>query len=164
MTPVPKVKVEVDIGRMIAGTWGYSTGQIGAAWLMLLQYYQNERDPSFFENKRARQVLLGMDTRQWNRDRRLILECFLAMQAATAVTFEFGRRNLSASARMFVYERDGGICQYCSAAVLVSDFHCDHVVPVTQGGSNDPDNLVCACPPCNLSKAAKTPDQWRGTA
>jgi 5-methylcytosine-specific restriction endonuclease McrA len=39
-------------------------------------------------------------------------------------------------------------------------FHLDHVIPTQQGGSNGPENLVIACPPCNLSKHAETPAVW----
>lgn len=29
----------------------------------------------------------------------------------------------------------------------------DHVVPVAKGGTDDPENLVCACSECNLGKS-----------
>lgn len=37
----------------------------------------------------------------------------------------------------------------------------DHVVPVAQGGTNDPDNLVLACTTCNRKKGARTAAQWK---
>ena len=38
--------------------------------------------------------------------------------------------------------------------------HIDHVIPISHGGANHPDNLVTACETCNLSKHSKTPEQW----
>jgi 5-methylcytosine-specific restriction endonuclease McrA len=38
---------------------------------------------------------------------------------------------------------------------------CDHVVPVSRGGSSTLDNLVTACLACNLAKSTMTPKEWR---
>lgn len=61
--------------------------------------------------------------------------------------------------RAFVLARDGYACVYCGSP---NDLHCDHVIPRSRGGVDHPDNLVAACSPCNLSKGASTPDEWRG--
>lgn len=61
--------------------------------------------------------------------------------------------------RLFVFERDGYVCGYCGEKI--SNPHCDHIIPHSLGGSNEPDNLVTACPSCNLSKHARTPEEWR---
>ncbi|WP_156439104.1 MULTISPECIES: HNH endonuclease signature motif containing protein [Sphingomonadales] len=55
----------------------------------------------------------------------------------------------------------GGCCAYCREA-LSSDFHVDHVTPLSRGGSNSADNIALACPPCNLSKGAKLLTEWGG--
>jgi hypothetical protein len=34
-------------------------------------------------------------------------------------------------------------------------FHIEHVIPQCKGGSSDLENLVLACPGCNLHKASK---------
>jgi len=52
------------------------------------------------------------------------------------------------------YRRQNGRCFYCKTKVR-DDYHVDHVVPVAAGGSNGPENLVVACPPCNQTKAGK---------
>ena len=49
------------------------------------------------------------------------------------------------------YQRQNGLCMWCSQP-LPKRYHTDHVVPLIRGGSNSPDNIVCACPFCNLSK------------
>lgn len=61
--------------------------------------------------------------------------------------------------RMTVFERDNYTCQYCG--LRVESPHCDHVFPRSRGGSDDIENLATACPACNLSKSAKTPEEWR---
>jgi len=40
------------------------------------------------------------------------------------------------------------ICAYCGMPAN----HVDHVIPVCEGGSYSPDNLVAACQKCNLKK------------
>lgn len=39
-------------------------------------------------------------------------------------------------------------CAYCDQFLV--DFHIDHILPLAGGGTNNLDNLVLACPPCNL--------------
>jgi hypothetical protein len=62
-----------------------------------------------------------------------------------------------------LYERQGGKCAYCKAILKKSGknkFHCDHVVPLSRGGSNDIGNITLACPTCNVRKKDKHPDDW----
>lgn len=60
-----------------------------------------------------------------------------------------------------ILEDQNGRCAYCGIPVF-DDYHVDHVQPLTQGGSNWPDNLAIACPECNASKNNRTPEQWEG--
>lgn len=57
------------------------------------------------------------------------------------------------------YARQNGRCYYCHAKVG-DKYHVDHVVPLSRGGSDDPSNLVIACPTCNLRKHDKLPSEW----
>lgn len=61
--------------------------------------------------------------------------------------------------RDVVFRRDGFKCRYCGEANTLLE--CDHVVPVSRGGSNELENLVTACKPCNRSKGAKLLTEWR---
>ena len=36
----------------------------------------------------------------------------------------------------------------------------DHIIPRSRGGNNSPENYTPACRECNMSKGAKTPQQW----
>lgn len=49
----------------------------------------------------------------------------------------------------------GGHCYYCGCD-LFGDCHKDHKIPIAQGGTNRPSNIVLACPTCNQNKHAKT--------
>ena len=60
--------------------------------------------------------------------------------------------------RAFVFARDDFTCQYCGARG--GSLQCDHIIPFSKGGSNELDNLVTACKPCNQSKRDKTLDEW----
>ena len=64
-----------------------------------------------------------------------------------------------AQIRAEVFRRDDYTCRYCGERG--KRLECDHVVPVSRGGSNDPSNLVTACFRCNRSKRAKTLAEWR---
>lgn len=62
--------------------------------------------------------------------------------------------------RDFIYERDGGFCQWCGHVLLrrnaidaSSAMTLDHIVPKLAGGSSEPDNLLLCCFPCNNSRA-----------
>ena len=45
----------------------------------------------------------------------------------------------------------GGKCYMCGADYA----HIDHVIPLSRGGSNWPDNLRPSCAPCNMHKYNK---------
>lgn len=57
-------------------------------------------------------------------------------------------------------ETQAGHCAYCGIT-LHGEFHVDHIMPLSRGGSNSPDNLCISCQSCNCSKHDKTPDEWQ---
>lgn len=59
--------------------------------------------------------------------------------------------------RLGVFQRDNFTCRYCGAHGVALD--CDHVMPLSRGGTNDRANLVTACRSCNQQKSDKTPDE-----
>lgn len=54
--------------------------------------------------------------------------------------------------RRSLFNRDGGICQYCGTEVSKYSFTVDHVVPRSKGGKSDWKNMVVACRECNNRK------------
>ena len=57
------------------------------------------------------------------------------------------------------YQSQKGHCYYCKRKVG-DTYHVDHVIPLSRGGSNGPENIVIACPDCNHSKSDKLPSEW----
>lgn len=53
----------------------------------------------------------------------------------------------------------GGRCAYCHEA-LGDDAQMEHVIPLARGGPHTWENVVLACPPCNMTKWARTPEEW----
>ena len=51
------------------------------------------------------------------------------------------------------------ICFYCETDCS-DNYHVDHLYPLSKGGNHQADNLVIACPSCNLSKGYKDPEQF----
>jgi 5-methylcytosine-specific restriction endonuclease McrA len=62
--------------------------------------------------------------------------------------------------RLAIYERDAWTCRICDQPVDTSDPNgdlapsLDHVVPRSQGGTHDDDNLRCAHRACNSRRGA----------
>ena len=65
----------------------------------------------------------------------------------------FSRRNL--------FARDKQSCQYCGQQLTLSQMSLDHVVPRSQGGHTNWENIVCCCVKCNTAKGGRTPGQAR---
>lgn len=57
------------------------------------------------------------------------------------------------------FDRQKGRCYWCGKKVG-DTYHVDHIVPLSRGGSNWPENLVIACSTCNRSKGNKLPHEW----
>lgn len=51
------------------------------------------------------------------------------------------------------------ICYWCNKK-CDDDFHIDHYLPLSKGGLHKIENLVIACPTCNLTKSAKDPYKY----
>jgi 5-methylcytosine-specific restriction endonuclease McrA len=63
--------------------------------------------------------------------------------------------------RANIYARDGYTCQYCGDQFPTQELTFDHVVPVSQGGRKDWENIVTCCVGCNRRKGGKTPEEAR---
>lgn len=57
-----------------------------------------------------------------------------------------------------LFVKQSGKCFYCGD--ILNTYQVDHVIPVSRGGSNSPDNLVLACEFCNKSKGNRLPEEW----
>ena len=63
------------------------------------------------------------------------------------------RKQLSKKIRFEVFKRDGFTCQYCGSTPPNSVLECDHINPVSKGGTNELYNLITACFDCNRGKS-----------
>jgi 5-methylcytosine-specific restriction endonuclease McrA len=63
--------------------------------------------------------------------------------------------------RANIYARDGYTCQYCGDQFPTQELTFDHVVPVSQGGRKDWENIVTCCVGCNRRKGGRTPEEAR---
>jgi len=61
--------------------------------------------------------------------------------------------------RVNIYARDHSRCQYCGKQFQVSELTFDHVIPVSQGGRKNWENIVTSCIMCNRNKGGRTPPQ-----
>lgn len=65
--------------------------------------------------------------------------------------------------REFIFNRDRFLCQIClskgiyTAVELHGSNHgvCDHIIPLTQGGTDDHNNLQTICQACDKIKTSK---------
>jgi len=51
------------------------------------------------------------------------------------------------------------LCWWCGKQ-LAGKYHVDHRIPLSRGGSNNPENLCISCASCNHSKSDKLPSEW----
>jgi 5-methylcytosine-specific restriction endonuclease McrA len=61
--------------------------------------------------------------------------------------------------RANIYLRDQHRCQYCARRFSATELTFDHVVPASQGGRKEWENIVTCCIECNRKKGGKTPEQ-----
>ena len=57
-----------------------------------------------------------------------------------------------------IFARDDNQCVYCGTSEKLC---IDHILPIVQGGTDDPLNLATACKGCNSGKSGRTPEQAR---
>lgn len=75
-------------------------------------------------------------------------------------------RTISPQLRNEILERNGFTCQLCGAGVGDTDpfnpnrkvrLHIDHIIPISQGGTDDKGNLRVLCSACNQGRANVQP-------
>lgn len=59
--------------------------------------------------------------------------------------------------RKNILRRDGHKCLYCGRSDI--PLTVDHVLPLSRGGEDVWENLVCACVKCNNKKGDRTPEE-----
>ena len=63
------------------------------------------------------------------------------------------RHQLTKDERKRIFEDAGACCASCKKAIKPKQkFDKDHIIPLGDGGTNDPENLQVLCVPCHFSK------------
>lgn len=67
------------------------------------------------------------------------------------------RRRLPSKLRLYVLYRDHFICRDCGATYgeTGGKFEVHHVLPVSEGGKDSPENLITLCAECHLRRHSK---------
>jgi len=108
------------------------------------QYYQNH-----IKNHRAQMI-------EWRRNNSL--KCRIYSHKRRAKLSGSGGSHTDQDIIQLYAEQEGK-CKYCNCSI--EDYYeVDHIVPVSKGGTDNPDNLTLACKKCNRSKFNKTVEEW----
>lgn len=158
--------MQLYVADYLGDTRHLTTEQHGAYLLLLMTMWRSDGILPNCDKKLAR--ITGCTPTRWSKIKADVLEFFDSVDGGLTsnVIAQWerdknkldGRQPMSASTRAFVLERDGYQCAYCST--MDGPMEVDHVFPVSKGGSDDLQNLVCACRSCNRSKGAKTVADW----
>lgn len=70
------------------------------------------------------------------------------------------RRKYSKEERKILYERSGGRCALCGRRLTLEEVTLDHILPISEGGCDDMNNLQIACFDCNQFKGNILPDEF----
>jgi hypothetical protein len=63
--------------------------------------------------------------------------------------------------REVLYKAQGSLCHYCKNSIEEMNWSIDHRTPIGRGGSDERENLVGCCVPCNIRKAYLTEPEYR---
>ncbi len=77
-------------------------------------------------------------------------ESELFIEHKTLLQGTLDRRKLSETLKKEVLNFCGRTCYYCLEDLSDREFHIDHIFPLLAGGATNLDNLIVACPKCNL--------------
>ncbi len=87
-------------------------------------------------------------------NRRIVIPRIVVLQAYDRLPrarVRFSRHN--------IFARDDHTCQYCAGRFARLDLNLDHVLPRSQGGKTNWENVVTSCIACNSRKGGRTPEQ-----
>ena len=71
------------------------------------------------------------------------------------------RRKFTDYEKKTVYADGNGRCAICGKPIRFCDMTIDHIIPLSRGGTNAPDNLQLSCRECNFMKSALTMAEFR---
>jgi hypothetical protein len=147
---------------LFIGMWTYAkdngVGIANSKYLLgMLFCFRDEVEKHHIEDGLLKMQSLGLIELFTDRDFRYYRVCNWGTLQSTTVHLRLDATAWKAL-RVTIFARDKFTCQYCGAKD--QKLECDHIVPVSRGGSNDILNLTTACKACNSSKGNKLVDEW----
>lgn len=123
-------------------------------------YYQRHRNLKLAKTNAYRQTHIDQAREYARQYRREHLEAGRAIQARRRARKIASGGSFTVADIELQLKTQKRLCWYCGVKLVGKDYHIDHRVPLSRGGSNAPENLCIACPTCNLSKNDKLPHEW----
>ena len=71
------------------------------------------------------------------------------------------RRHISTDERKALWNEQNRRCGYCGRKIGFSEVTVDHIIPISRGGPDCRDNMICSCRPCNEFKRNRTVEEFR---
>lgn len=121
---------------------------VALAWYHRNREHRRTYKERYYAERRAE---LTTKQREWNAANPELLK----KQRARRKVRMRGGAVVEDVAREVVWDRDAGLCGICGEPCDPTDFHVDHVVPISKGGVHAYANVQLAHPFCNRRKAAK---------
>jgi 5-methylcytosine-specific restriction endonuclease McrA len=115
------------------------------------KYEQYARD--YYENNSER---VKERSKQYARENPQVAQAARQRRRARARNAE-GTHSAEDILKM-VHDQDN-FCNYCGVSFETVPYQIDHIIPLSKGGSNWPDNLQLLCGRCNSKKRAKLPEE-----
>ncbi len=130
---------------------------------------KKEYDRQYLAENRERILKATRERNTLNREERAVKAREWAkknpeIRKAISKAYKARRRQLEAggdkTAVIMAWEKAAPkFCHWCKAK-CENKYHIDHYQPLSKGGMHVVDNLVIACPTCNLRKSAKDPYEF----
>lgn len=118
----------------------------------------NQQKPCNFcaDNKSEKIAQIHRDaTKKWKRKNPEMLKAQVERRKINEPTKKNYKRNFDT-----LFERHNGKCIICQSTERLT---LDHIVPISQGGSNELENLQLLCVACNSSKGPKSMEDWQNS-
>ncbi len=154
----PRRWMPLSDSAFISKTWGLSVEEVGA--FCLIWAFLGGQGGSYPLDEASIARLCNVSPYRWRKLAPRVMKFFTYEAGILSLPKRKpGRKAIPMALQKLIFGRDGHKCRYCGRTD--GTMHIDHVVPVSLGGGDEPENLCVACAPCNHSKHATPLSEWR---